>query len=176
VRFATAFALVTLVASGACNSRSGTSNTASSTPTSSDKDALALMQTSRDFARAAATGKVEEILSYWSDDAIVLAPDVPAYIGKQAIRGMVESSFRIPKFSITWEPEFASISKAGELGYLIEHNRVTVPDSAGKVRTVYGKAVTIWRKDPSGHWKCVVDTWNTNPTELALPSGLTPPV
>ncbi len=176
MRFAAALALVALVTGTACNSGPAGSNTASSTPTSSEKDALALMQTSRDFAKAAATGKVDEILSYWSDNAIVLAPDEPAYVGKQAIRGMVESSFKIPKFSITWEPEFAATSKAGDVGYLIEHNRVTVADSTGKVRTVYGKAVTIWRKDPSGHWKCVVDTWNTNPTELVLPSGLTPPV
>ena len=26
-------------------------------------------------------------------------------------------------------------------------------------------------KSPAGHWKCVVDTWNDNPMERALPPG-----
>ena len=29
------------------------------------------------------------------------------------------------------------------MGYLIEHNRVTMADSTGKVHTQYGKGVTI---------------------------------
>ena len=43
---------------------------------------------------------------------------------------------------------------------LIEHNRVTFADSTGKVHTQFGKTVTIWRKDATGAWKCVVDIWN----------------
>ena len=154
-----------------CNfdSNKSASSAASSTP-SGDQNA-ALMQTSRDWAKTAASGDVDRILSYWSDDAIVLEPEQPAHVGKAAIRAMVEGSMKAPKFSITWEPERASISQAGDVGYLIEHNRVTFADSTGKLRTVYGKAVTIWRKDASGNWKCAVDIWNGNPTEKVLPAS-----
>jgi ketosteroid isomerase-like protein len=179
VRLVARFILVTLAAANtACNPAPANSGAASSTasrPTASSSadDAAALMQTSRDWASAAARGNVDEIVSYWSDDAIVLEPDRPALVGKQAIRGMVEASMKIPKFSITWDPERAWTSKTGDVGYLIEHNRVTLADSTGKVRTMYGKAVTIWKKDASGRWKCVVDVWNNNPTERALPAGST---
>ena len=44
------------------------------------------------------------------------------------IAGMVEASMKIPKFSITWGPETGVISKDGSMGYLIEHNRITVAD------------------------------------------------
>lgn len=173
MRLAAGFILVTLAAANtACNPAPASSGAASSTASSSGDDAAALMQTSRDWAKAVVRGNVDEIVSYWSDDAIVLEPDRPALVGKQAIRGMVEASMKIPKFSITWEPELASISTAGDLGYLIEHNRVTLADSTGKVRTMYGKSVTVWRKDASGRWKCVVDTWNNNATERALPRGV----
>jgi ketosteroid isomerase-like protein len=131
----------------------------------------ALMQRSRDWAKAAATGNVDSALAYWSDDAVVLEPDQPAYAGKAAIRGMVEASMKIPKFSITWEPERASISQSGDVGYLIEHNRVTMADSTGKVHTQYGKGVTIWKKDASGVWRCVVDIFNSGPTEKVFPGG-----
>ena len=172
MRLAPASTLVVVTAAIiACNPAPAGSGAASSTASGSDNDAAALMQTSRDWAKAAAAGNVDEIVSYWSDDAIVLEPNQPALVGKQAIRGMVEASMKIPKFSITWEPERASISKDGGMGYLIEHNRVTLADSTGKVRTMYGKAVTVWRKDASGRWKCVVDTWNDNPTEKVLPTN-----
>jgi ketosteroid isomerase-like protein len=131
----------------------------------------ALMQTSRDWAKAVATGNPDSALAYWSDDAVVLEPDQSALVGKSAIRQMVVGSMKDPKFSITWEPERAAISESGDMGYPIEHNRVTFTDSTNKVRTVYGKAVTIWKKDANGNWKCVVDTFNGNPTEKVFPNG-----
>jgi ketosteroid isomerase-like protein len=127
-----------------------------------------LMQTSRSWAQAAAGGSVEEVLSYWADDAIVLPPDQPAVVGKAAIRDFVQQSAAIPGFSITWEPEQATIAASGDVGYLVEHNQVTFADSSGAIRTQFGKAVTIWRRDASGAWKCVVDTWNNNPTARVL--------
>lgn len=132
---------------------------------SSQDDAAALMQTSRAWAKAVAGGDVDAILSYWADDAVVLAPDQPAVDGKTALRQFVLGMQKIPGFSITWEPERAVISKSGDIGYLIERNRMTFADANGKVTTQFGKAVTIWRKDASGAWKCIVDTWNNNPTE-----------
>lgn len=138
-------------------------------------DAAALMQTSRDWAKAAAGGNVDVILAYWADDAVVMAPDQPVVDGKAALREMVLGMQKIPGFTIAWEPERAFIS--GDLGYLIERNRVTFTGADGAVKTQYGKAVTIWRKDASGAWKCVVDAWNNNPTEHVFTrggSGMTP--
>ena len=129
----------------------------------------ALMETSRAWARTAASGNLEATLAYWADDAIVLAPDQPAVVGKAAIRDFLKQTQTIPRFSITWEPERATIATTGDMGYLIERNRVSFADSAGGLRTQYGKAVSIWRKDATGVWKCVVDTWNNNPSERVLP-------
>jgi ketosteroid isomerase-like protein len=33
----------------------------------------------------------------------------------------------------------------------------TVNDSSRTLREQFGKAVTVWRKDATGAWKCVVD-------------------
>ena len=154
-----------------CKMESEKSATATESSTSRGSSESALMQTSRNWAKAAASGNADSALSYWSDDAVVLQPDQPALVGKSEIRKMVEGSMKDPKFSITWEPERAMISESGDMGYMIEHNRMTFSDSTGKARTVFGKAVTIWKKDASGEWKCVVDTWNMNPTEKVLPNG-----
>jgi ketosteroid isomerase-like protein len=29
--------------------------------------------------------------------------------------------------------------------------------------TEQGRSVTVWRKDSSGAWKCVIDIWNAAP-------------
>jgi ketosteroid isomerase-like protein len=172
VRTVSAFALAAaVVANAGCNSGSSNSGTASSTPSASNEEAAALMQVSRDWAKAAESRDVERVVSYWADDAIVLEVDQPALVGKAAIRGMVQGAFQNPQFSITWEPERAVISQAGDMGYLIEHNRMSFPDPTGKRRTVYGKGVTIWKKDASGNWKNVVDIFNTSPTQRVLPPG-----
>lgn len=134
-----------------------------------ESERTALMQTSREWARVAASGEPERILAYWSDDAVVMPPGQPAVAGKAAIREFVRQTSALPGFTITWEPERASVSDGGDVGYMIERNRVTLRDADGVVREHFGKAVTVWRKNAAGEWRCVIDTWNENPTERALP-------
>lgn len=135
-----------------------------------EAERAALMQTSRDWARIAASGDLERILSFWSDDAIVMPPGQQTVVGRAAILEFLRQSSGLPGFSITWEPELASVAREGDVGYMVERTRVTLTDDAtGAARVQFGKAVTVWRKDSKGAWKCVVDTWNENPTERALP-------
>ena len=122
-----------------------------------------LLQTSRDWAAATASGDFERALAYWTDDAIVLPPDQLAVVGKAEIRAFVQHAASNPGFSISWEPEFVQVSDSGDIGYMVERNRVTFTDASGSLQTQHGKAVTIWRKHPDGTWKCVIDTWNGNP-------------
>jgi ketosteroid isomerase-like protein len=123
----------------------------------------ALMTTSRDWAAATATGDLERALAYWTDDAIVLPPDQPAAVGKAAIRAYIQQAASMPGFSITWEPELAVVSETGDMGYMVERNRVTFIDGTGALQTRHGKGVTVWRRQTDGTWRCVVDTWNGNP-------------
>ena len=51
------------------------------------------------------------------------------------------------------------------MAWLIEQNKITFNNSLGNPVTQYNKAVTIWRKEPGGSWKNVVDTWNALPPQ-----------
>ena len=53
--------------------------------------------------------------SFWTDDAVVLAPGMPAVVGKDALRGYVEGSLRIPGFSISWNSTDVAFSPDGRL-------------------------------------------------------------
>lgn len=121
-----------------------------------------LMDLSREWSSAAATGDTAKILSYWADDAVVMSPGEPTLRGKDAIREMVVGSSKIPGFSISWEPLSVFVSESGDLAYMIEQNQITVNDSLGNPITEKNKAVTIWKKQADGTWKNVVDMWNSN--------------
>ena len=126
----------------------------------------AIMKTDSAWAALAKESKdIDKIVSYWADDAVVLAPGQPIVKGKEALRKMVEDSKNIPGFSITWKSSDVHFSPDGKLAYMSGENLMTMNDSTGKIISVPGRAYTIWRKEADGSWKCVVDMWNNPPAQ-----------
>ncbi len=124
-----------------------------------------IMQLSREWSQVASTGDVDKTVSYWADDAVVMSSQQPPLKGKKTIRQMVEESYKIPGFRISWQPQSVEVSKSGDLGYLIEDSQVSFTDSTGKVITQKNKGVSIWRKQADGSWKNVVDISTPDPSQ-----------
>jgi ketosteroid isomerase-like protein len=63
---------------------------------------------------------------------------------------------------LTWQPIFAAISRAGDLGYTTGpwqyKNDITDAKPAA-----FGNFMTIWKKQPNGDWRFVLDLGITNP-------------
>jgi ketosteroid isomerase-like protein len=120
-----------------------------------------LLRRDAEWAQAASEGRdVERILSYWTEDAAVLPPGLPSVVGKAALRQYVEGSMKIPGFKITWESDDVTFSPDGQLAYVFSRNAVTVNAPDGAPMTSEGRAVTIWRRESDGEWRCAVDIWN----------------
>jgi ketosteroid isomerase-like protein len=133
-----------------------------------EKQRTAILKTDREWASAVSEGQsVDQIVSFWSDDARIFAPGMPVIAGKDAIRQFVQNSLATPGFSMRWETTEVILSKDGSLAYATGTNQSTFNDAQGKKVTINGKAVTVWRKESSGVWKCVIDIWNENPEEHA---------
>lgn len=127
-----------------------------------------LLKRDAEWADAAAAGKdVEKIVSYWADDAVVIPQGQPVVEGKEAIRAFVTASLAIPGFRIHWVSDKVFFSPDGELAYMRSTNEMTVPGPAGAPLTLPGRAITIWRRDADGQWRCVVDIWNDPPVPTA---------
>jgi uncharacterized protein (TIGR02246 family) len=116
-----------------------------------------VMQLSREWSKVASSGDVDKTVSYWAEDAYMVSAGQPPLKGKPAIRQMVEESYKIPGFRISWEPQSVEVSDSGDMAYLIENSQVSYSDSTGKPLTQNSKAVSIWRKQSDGNWKNVVD-------------------
>ena len=120
-----------------------------------------LLRRDAEWAVAASEGRdIERVLSYWTDYAVVFPPGLPAVVGKVALRQYVLSSMQLSGFKITWTSTDATFSPDGNLAYLFSRNAVSMDAPDGTPSTTEGRAVTIWRRESDGEWRCAVDIWN----------------
>ena len=127
-----------------------------------------LLRRDVEWADAASAGKdLEKIVSYMSDDAIMIPPGQPLVQGKAAIRAFVTSSLQIPGFKIHWVSERVTFSPDGKLAYMHGTNAMTVPGPNAALVTIAGRGITIWRLESDGQWRCVIDIWNDPPPARA---------
>lgn len=129
-----------------------------------ERERKRVLQRDADWAALSSSGQdVDRILSFWTEDARVFAPGMPALSGKAALRSYVEGALAIPGFHITWTTSEASLSPDGQLAYLLSTNSVTMPGPEGQPVTTRGRAVTVWHREEDGNWRCAVDIWNDEP-------------
>jgi ketosteroid isomerase-like protein len=123
-----------------------------------------LLHRDAEWADLAATGKdVDKIVSYWSDDALLIFPGQPVLEGKAAIRAYVETSLKTPGFKIHWVSEKPVFSPDGKLAYMRGTDELTVPGPNGTPITLHLRGISVWRIDSDGQWRCVVDISNEEP-------------
>src|SRR6266566_3700391 len=124
-----------------------------------------LLRRDAEWADLASAGQdVEKIVSYWSDDAVLIFPGQPVLEGKAAIRAYVTESLKTPGFKIHWVSEKPTFSPDGKLAYMRGTDEMTVPGPKGAPMTLHLRGYSIWRLESDGQWRCVVDIANEAPT------------
>jgi len=132
-----------------------------------------LLKTDRDFsALSAANGAAEAFFTYLTDDAVQLPMGEAPVVGRAEIRRRLAEE---GSFTLTWEPRAAEVSRSGDLGYTWGTYEVQAAGADGQPRVAYGKYVTIWRKQPDGTWRAVLDTGNPGPPPQPPAPAAQPP-
>lgn len=121
-----------------------------------------LKQLEGEFMKAAAEKGSAGYMSYYADDAVEAPNGGPAIHGKVEIgKGM---GFLDDKNNqLIWTPVGADISASADLGYTYGTYEFHSKDKSGKPGVEYGKYTSIWKKQPDGSWKVVLDIGNTSP-------------
>ena len=129
-------------------------------------DALnAMQQTDADFSETSRRkGFKAAFLEYIDEDGALLRPNRMPIVGADAVEYL--SAINDSTVQLTWEPLGGDVAKAGDMGYT--YGTYLMKDSASESRGTY---VTIWRKDPEGKWKFVLDTGNQGLGEAATDSS-----
>jgi len=104
---------------------------------------------------------VDAWVAFYADSAAVLSPDEPIASNSESIRKSVNELLTLPNLSIDWAPARIDVARSGDTAYL--YGSYHLPwDEDCKRANDQGKNVEIWKKQLDGHWKCIVDTWNSD--------------
>ena len=115
------------------------------------------------FAKATAEGGGKAFAAWFAEDGVTLANNQAPVHGRDAIaRGATWS----PKdYQLTWTPTAATMSPGGDMGYTWGHYEGRSHDPDGNTKVTAGRYFTIWRKEPDGSWKVVLDASNDEPAD-----------
>ncbi|HJS25193.1 MAG TPA: DUF4440 domain-containing protein [Pyrinomonadaceae bacterium] len=143
-------------------------STACQTAATSDTraDEAALRKLDDEWSKAVGSRDVEKTISYYTDDAVVMPPNIPTLTGKEGIRSLWKSMLGSPTFSGGWKATKVDVARSGDLAYVTGNYEFNEQDNSGKPITDKGTYLEIWRKQADGSWKCVADMFNSDlPTQ-----------
>jgi ketosteroid isomerase-like protein len=93
--------------------------------------------------------------AWFADDGVALGNGAAPLIGRVAI---AKSANWSPKnYQLTWTPTDAVMGPSGDMGYTWGHFEGHSKDANGNPVVTSGRYMTIWRKEPDGSWKVVLD-------------------
>jgi len=93
--------------------------------------------------------------AWFADDGVALGNGAAPLVGKVAI---AKSANWSPKdYQLTWTPSDALMGPSGDMGYTWGHYEGRSKDANGNPVMTGGRYITVWRKQPDGSWKVVLD-------------------
>jgi len=124
-------------------------------------DEKAIRDLDAQWSKAAAAKDVDGTVSYYSDDASLLAPNAPIASDKQSIRASWASLLG-PDTSLSWQATKVEVARSSDLAYLVGTYQLTTKDAQGKPVSDTGKFVEVWKKQADNKWKVVADIFNSD--------------
>jgi len=114
------------------------------------------MDADRDFSdMSKKKGLRNAFVEFIDNNGVLLRPGTLPLTGGDAMDYITQSNDS--SFVMTWEPESASIAASGDLGYTYG---VYTLRSAASDTAIYGSYVTIWKRQPNGKWKFILQSGN----------------
>ncbi|HEX6791752.1 MAG TPA: DUF4440 domain-containing protein [Candidatus Krumholzibacteria bacterium] len=118
----------------------------------------------------AKTGRTADgFAAFFTADGVLMPPNQPSITGLDNIRAFAQQLMELPGFALTWQPSHAEVAQSGELGFTTGTFTMSMQGANGTMSDT-GKYLTVWKKDATGAWKVVYDTFNSN-TPLVAPSA-----
>lgn len=113
------------------------------------------------WSKTAGTHNLDGILSFYSDNAVLLPPNAPIAKTRKAIRSNWEG-LAAPGGSISWVANKVDVSKSCDMAYTYGTYKLAIKLKDGKFFREVGKFLEIWQLQPNGSWKCTVDMFNSD--------------
>ena len=113
------------------------------------------------FAKDVAARGGAAFADWFAGDGVSLGNGAAPKIGKVAI---AKSATWSPKdYQLTWTPTDAMMGPSGDMGYTWGHYEGRSKDANGNPVLTTGRYITMWRREPDGNWKVVLDAGSNEP-------------
>src|ERR1700722_3567939 len=107
------------------------------------------------FAKDVAERGGVAFADWFAEDGVALGNGEAPVVGRVAI---AKSSNWSPKaYQLTWTPTDATMGPSGDMGYTWGHFEGHSKDANGNPVVTSGRYMTVWRREPDGSWKVVLD-------------------
>jgi ketosteroid isomerase-like protein len=121
-----------------------------------------IRESSAEWARATAAHDVDKAVYYYADDAIEFLDRAPAVVGKENIRKGWADMLAQPGTLLKFATTGVDVSTAADMAWEHGDYEISMTDAKGKVTSIKGKYVCVWKREPSNTWKVVADIDNQN--------------
>ena len=109
----------------------------------------------------AVVGDASASVALFTDDGVLMPPNEPAVIGKEAMLSYNQAFWGQFTEELTLSPE--EVEVAGDWAFARGTAAVTyTPKAGGQPTEDTGKWLQIWRRGADGSWKLAHDIWNSD--------------
>jgi ketosteroid isomerase-like protein len=116
-----------------------------------------LVKMEKDFCTMASEQGVPAAFAHFAaPDAAFFDVDPREHRGQEAVR--LRLADFPPNAKLTWAPLQVDVAASGDLGYTWGRYEFRSPGADGQERVGSGFYLTIWKRQPDGSWKFVIDT------------------
>lgn len=119
-----------------------------------------ILAADRAFDAATADRGAEGWVSYFAPEGAMHLAGGTTVAGHDAILELMQPAFDDPDYSLRWKPENGAMIIPGVVGYTTGSFEQRARDDAGNTVVTRGTYVSMWRKQPDGAWKIILDTGN----------------
>jgi uncharacterized protein (TIGR02246 family) len=124
-------------------------------------------ETNTQFTKAVSKGDTATVASLYTEDAIVLPPNMTGARGRGEIKRLFDGMFQQmgpPNLKLTT----SQVTELGDTAYEVGTYTMKAQPQGGQAVSDTGKYVVIWQRQRDGDWKLHVDIWNSD-TPLPTP-------
>ncbi len=116
-----------------------------------------LLAVDAEYDSATASDGLEGWVRYIADSGRQVDNHGDFVTGPAAVREHMRGLLTDTTHALRWVPDLAEVSADGNLGYTWGRWTYAAKDSAGMKQVSQGRYLTVWRRQPDGHWKVEAD-------------------
>jgi len=120
-------------------------------------------------------GDAATMTSFYTQDAMIMAPDSEAVRGRHAIHAFWQAACEAAqRTGMKRTINVQHVERSGGLGYVLSTVTLQIPAGSGRPAIITFHDVTVWKTGADGRWRVVVDSANRTAALQSPPSRSRP--